>query len=130
MRHLPEAVLIEGALRAAFFRSFFGRMVSLLAFTRRVPAPASRPAPARSDGGPSAACGMEDTVSVSTVMFSRAGSTPDLDFSLPMDVFGASFAFGVESGSEAPFRDFERSAESLPLSSRRGKAMAEAFGVF
>lgn len=64
---MPE--FIEGAFRAAFFLVGFGRIVSLLAFNRRLPL-ASRPDATLSPWlAPRTAWGIEGTVSVSTVMF-------------------------------------------------------------
>jgi hypothetical protein len=57
---VPEVT--DGALRAVFFFSFFGRMVSELGLARILPL--LPPA-----GPPTATCGIELTVSVSTVIF-------------------------------------------------------------
>jgi hypothetical protein len=67
--------LIDGAFRFAGFRSFFGRMVSLLGRNRRLPS--TRPDAERSEL-PSVACATEGTVSVSTVMFREGASVRDL----------------------------------------------------
>ena len=69
---MPEVT--GGALRAVFFFSFFGRMVSELGLVRILPL--FPPA-----GPPTATCGIELTVSVSTVMF-RVDPSPD-GFPLP-----------------------------------------------
>lgn len=52
-----------GCFRVGFFFSFFGRIVSVLPFVRRLTLEPCTPAP-----GTSGACGIEVTVSVSTVM--------------------------------------------------------------
>jgi len=72
-----EAVLelIEGALRFGGSLLFFGRMVSLLGFRRRLPS--TRPEAERS-WFPIVACATDGTVSVSTVMLRRGGSARDL----------------------------------------------------
>ena len=55
------------AFCVAFFLSFFGLMVSVLSFDRTVPLPSLRVPPDLSPV-PIADCGIEGTVSVSTVM--------------------------------------------------------------
>jgi hypothetical protein len=62
---LPVPALIDGAFRFGGLRSFLGRIVSLLAFNRRLPS--TRPDAERS-WLPMADCATEGTVSVSTVM--------------------------------------------------------------
>ncbi len=52
-----------GCFRVGFFFSFFGRIVSVLAFVRRLAPDPWTPVP-----GTSGACGIDVTVSVSTVM--------------------------------------------------------------
>ena len=65
---MPE--LKDGAFRTTFFLSFFGRIVSLLGFKRILPLVSVRPRTLRSPAPPPrATCGIELTVSVSTVMF-------------------------------------------------------------
>jgi len=53
-----------GCFRVGFFFSFFGRIVSLLGLVRKLPFVPCVPTP-----GASATCGIDVTVSVSTVMF-------------------------------------------------------------
>jgi len=72
---LPVLELIEGALRFGGSLLFFGRMVSLLGFRRRLPS--TRPEAERS-WFPIVACATDGTVSVSTVMLRRGGSARDL----------------------------------------------------
>jgi hypothetical protein len=72
---VPEVT--DGALRAVFFFSFFGRIVSELGLVRILPL--FPPA-----GPPTATCGIELTVSVSTVMF-LVEPSPD-GFPLPVPV--------------------------------------------
>jgi hypothetical protein len=62
--------LIDGAFRFAGFLSFFGRMVSLLGFNRRLPS--TRPEAERS-WLPIVDCATEGIVSVSTVMLRKGG---------------------------------------------------------
>lgn len=96
---LPEAALIDGAFRDCFFLSFFGFMVSLLAFAFKVPPASARPDKERS-GALSVACATELTVSVSTVMFLVVGSAPDFDFRLLKEALVETvFGRGVVSGS-------------------------------
>lgn len=100
VKDVPDVALMEGALRDAFFLPLPGRIVSVLALTRRVPPWSVRPEAARSDGGPSVDWGMELTVSVSTVIFFVVGSTPDFGFKLLNEPRGATvLALGVLSGS-------------------------------
>ena len=67
--------LSEGAFRATFFFSFFGRIVSLLGFRRRLPVLSALFDKFRSTAPPPRATwGIELTVSVSTVMFLTAPS--------------------------------------------------------
>lgn len=66
---------MEGAFRFGRCFSFFGRIVSLLGFRRRLPSP--RPEAERS-WFPIVACAIEGTVSVSTVMFLVGASVRDL----------------------------------------------------
>lgn len=58
----PVPDVTDGGLRAVFFLSFFGRIVSVLGFARRLPPLPGPTAP------PTAIWGIELTVSVSTVM--------------------------------------------------------------
>jgi hypothetical protein len=67
---LPVPALIDGAFRFAGFLSFFGRMVSLLGFNRRLPS--TRPEAERS-WLPIVDCATEGIVSVSTVMLRKGG---------------------------------------------------------
>lgn len=67
---------------AAFLRSFLGLMVSLLALTRRVPLESVR---IFRSAAAIAACGIDVTVSVSTVIFLRAGSAKDFGSTLAID---------------------------------------------
>lgn len=81
MSALDEAVplLMEAAFRLGLFLSFRGRMVSLLGFKRMLP-PSSRPTDVLSPAPElSADCGIEATVSVSTVIF-RVPPSDCLDF--------------------------------------------------
>jgi hypothetical protein len=66
---VPE--VSDGAFRDVFFFSFLGRIVSALCLARRLPLFPAPPAPT-----PTATCGIELTVSVSTVMF-LAEPSPD-----------------------------------------------------
>lgn len=75
MGDLPVPECIDGAFRFAGFRSFRGRIVSLLGFKRRLPS--TRPEAERS-WFPMVVCATEGTVSVSTVMFRNGGSVRDL----------------------------------------------------
>lgn len=59
-------VVTEGCFRVPFFFSFFGRIVSLLGLVRRLPFEPWTPPP-----GATATCGIEVTISVSTVMLCR-----------------------------------------------------------
>lgn len=72
--YVPVPDATEACFRVgAFRRSFLGRMVSVLGFNRTDPLGSPLPAPGRSTFPPvSDACGIELTVSVSTVMFSLA----------------------------------------------------------
>lgn len=72
---LGDLQLIDGAFRFAGFRSFLGRMVSLLGRKRRLPS--TRPDADRS-WFPIVACAIDGTVSVSTVMFREGASARDL----------------------------------------------------
>ena len=68
-------------LRTAFFLSFFGRIVSVLALGRRLLDVSVRPGPFLSLAPPpTATCGTELTVSVSTVIVFVAPSAADLSF--------------------------------------------------
>lgn len=58
----------------------------MLALTRSVPPGSFLPDDERSAGGPSVACGMLATISVSTVMFFQAVSVPDLSSSFVEDL--------------------------------------------
>lgn len=64
---------MDGVLRDTLFLSFLGLMVSLLGFRRTLPPPSARPVTERSPVL-RADCGIELTVSVSTVMFRLAPS--------------------------------------------------------
>lgn len=66
---MPE--WIDGAFRFGGFLSFFGRIVSLLGFNRRLPS--ARPEAERS-WLLMVACAIEGTISVSTVMLRKGGS--------------------------------------------------------
>lgn len=91
--------MVEGALRDVFFLSFFDLMTSLLDFALRIP-PASALLDEVRSGGPKAAWATELTVSVSTVMFFVAASTPDFSVRLLREPFeDKSFGLGVESAS-------------------------------
>jgi hypothetical protein len=74
--HVHEAALTEAGFLDDFFRSFLGRMVSLLFLVRKVPVASDLP-PLRSAGAMDA-CGIEVTVSVVTVMPRSAVSAADL----------------------------------------------------
>ena len=73
----PLPALIDGTLRATLFLSFLGRIVSVLAFKRRLLLVSVLTRLPRSlDPATNVACGMELTVSVSTVMFLTDPSVP------------------------------------------------------
>ena len=78
---MPEVT--DGALRAVFFFSFFGRIVSELGLVRMLPL---LPAPA---GPPTATCGIELTVSVSTVIFLADPSPEGFPLPAPVNTFVA-----------------------------------------
>jgi hypothetical protein len=128
VRDIPDVALMEGALREAFFLPFPGRMVSLLALTRRVP-PSVRPDATRSDPAPRVVCGIELTVSVSTVIFFVEGSAMlDLGFKLLNEALETIvLALGVLSGSTSS--SFLLRSWSLPLSVPFGSGRAVVFGV-
>jgi hypothetical protein len=65
---------LDCALRLLGFRSFLGRIVSLLGLSRRLPS--ARPEAERS-WLPMVDCGTEGTVSVSTVMLRKGGWVAD-----------------------------------------------------
>jgi hypothetical protein len=73
----PVPLLIEGALRVARFLSFLGRIVSVLGFMRREPPRSGLPRVERSIVA-ICDCGIELTVSVSTVMFRVPSEARDL----------------------------------------------------
>jgi hypothetical protein len=65
---MPEVT--DGGLRVVFFLSFLGRIVSELGFVRMLPFTPALPLP------PTAICGIDVTVSVSTVIF-RVDPSPE-----------------------------------------------------
>ena len=105
-------VVTDGALRVVFFFSFFGRIVSVLALVRILPALLAPPGP------PSATCGIELTVSVSTVMFLVDPSPDALPLPRPFVVndlvVGA--ALGREAAAGAAEVDFILISPFPPLS--------------
>lgn len=119
-KYIPDVLLMDGALREAFFLPLLGRIVSLLALARRVPPCSIRPDAIRSAGGPRVPCGMELMVSVSTVIFLAEASA--LGLRLLTDALGiTALARGVASGSCSSASLFCRSfffsaPVSLPLS--------------
>lgn len=98
--------LIDGALRGLDFRSFLGRIVSLLGFRRRLPSP--RPDADRS-WFPMVACATDGTVSVSTVMFREGASVRDL-------MVEREEKEGFEVGAEGRWVDVDRCSCIFPLS--------------
>jgi len=112
--------LIEGAFRFAGFRSFFGRIVSLLGRNRRLPS--TRPDVERSEF-PIVACATEGTVSVSTVIFREGASVRDLMFERE-DTEGFVFR-AIGRWNEA-----DRCSCILPLSEFRSPTASLCFGGF
>jgi hypothetical protein len=86
-------VVTDGVLRVVFFFSFFGRIVSVLALVRMLPALLAPPGP------PSATCGIELTVSVSTVIF-LVDPSPDA-LPLPRPFVVKDLVVGAPLGREA-----------------------------
>jgi hypothetical protein len=128
---LPETALVEGVLRDVFFLSFLALMMSLLGFALRVPPESALPGKVRS-GGPRAAWATELTVSVSTVMFLVAASTPDFSVRLLKELFEVTtFGLGVESTSlERPWGFGERVRSPLSLLLSPFASFVAARGVF
>lgn len=105
----PVPEFAEGAFRTTLFFSFFGRIVSLLGLRRKLP-PVSvlrrvfrSPAPP-----PKASCGIELTVSVSTVMFltdpSAGAVLPFVNGNCVNDLFDCTVGGLAELGAVAGFR--------------------------
>lgn len=128
---LPVATLVEGALRDVFFLSFLDLMMSLLDFALRVPPTSALLDEVRS-WGPRAAWATELTVSVSTVMFLVAGSTPDFSVRLLREPFeDKTFGLGVESTSLERSLGFgERVRSPLSLLLSPFASFVAASGVF
>lgn len=113
---LPVPELMDGALRFGGSRFFFGRIVSLLGFKRRLPS--TRPEAERS-WFPIVACATDGTVSVSTVMLRSGGSARDLVDSDESDGFEVTvFGRCVEAARRSCILPFlaDLVALSLPLS--------------
>ncbi len=102
---MPGATAV--CFRLAFFFSFFGRIVSELPFVLRLPLDGCVP------GGASATCGMDVTVSVSTVIVCTSPS-PGLPFP-PLSLFDVLDCLDVRGGGALVAPD-RRSALTLPLS--------------
>lgn len=107
-------------MRFGFCLSFFGRIVSLLGFSRTLPIASTLPDVERSCPPPMVGCGMDGTVSVSTVMLFNGTSARDFTVeSEEYDAFDVMFGRCEDEDrltGDFSLRSFLFAPLSLPLS--------------